>query len=300
MSQKKWTRSSLRHLKTKLTKKGILLSPPTISRLLKKNGYSLRVNSKEKESNANHPDRDKQFKHIERQKKKCQKLRIPIISVDTKKKELIGDFKNNGRDWSQDSDQVNVHDFPSDAIGKAIPYGVYDITQNNGHFSIGISSDTPEFAVDSIVQWWEKTGKKTYAGKNELTILADSGGSNSCRSRVFKKQIQDTLCDKHGLKVTVSHYPRGCSKWNPIEHKLFSYVSINWSGKPLRDYELMLGYIRGTTTQTGLNVEASMLSGEYKTGKRVSDEEMKELNIEKHLCCPQWNYTIKPHGSIMN
>lgn len=299
MTEQKWVRSSLRNLGEKMSHNHIEISAPTISRLLKKHGYSLRVNQKEKESSADHPDRNKQFEHIDEQKRHAETSGSPIISVDTKKKELIGDFKNNGKSWDQEAERVNVHDFPSDAIGKAVPYGIYDEGRNQGHVFVGTSSDTPEFAVNAIQKWWDEIGRIAYPNENELLILGDSGGSNSSRSRVFKKQIQDKLCNQYGLNVTVCHYPRGCSKWNPIEHRLFSHISINWAGKPLRSFDTMLNYIRGTKTKTGLQVGASILGGTYQKGKKVSDKEMSELNLHKHTCCPQWNYIIRPQYNHM-
>jgi len=284
----------LDQLKKELDENGLLISPPTIRRLLKKNNFSLRVNMKNKRSKKNDPDRNRQFEYIKAEKIKYQEKGFPVISVDSKKKELIGDFKNAGRHWCKKADEVYVHDFPGDAIGKAVPYGVYDISQNKGHIFVGVSSDTAEFAVDAIASWWEQEGQLKYPGQNELLILGDSGGSNSCRSRLFKKAIQRKLCDRFSLNVTLSHYPSGCSKWNPIEHRLFSYISINWAGRPLRSYELMLGYMNGTKTRTGLKVRAQMLSGEYKTGNKVSDKELESLNISRHKICPKLNYTIRP------
>lgn len=261
-------------------------------------GYSLRVNRKSIESRGKNPvdpkDRNKQFEHIEKQRKRYAKSGNPVISVDTKKKELIGNFKNQGRSWEKSPVPVNDHDFPSDAIGKAIPYGIYDTQNNRGTIFVGTSHDTPAFAVDSVESWWEKEGKKRYPNADQLLILADSGGSNSSRSRVWKYRLQRKLCDRHGLTVRICHYPPGTSKWNPIEHRLFSEISKNWSGKPLTRYETVLKYIRTTKTSSGLNVKAHYVRKKYKTGERVSNKKMKQINLEKESTLPNWNYTLTP------
>jgi hypothetical protein len=214
--------------------------------------------------------------------------------VDTKKKELIGNFKNAGRSWCQEAEAVNVHDFPQDALGRAVPYGIYELNRNCGFIYIGISSDTPQFAVDAVATWWEHEGSEAFPQADQLLILADAGGSNSYRSRVWKQQLQEQLSDRFGLIVTVCHYPTGCSKWNPVEHRLFSHISLNWIGKPLRTFDTMLAYIRGTTTTTGLTVKAFLVEGVYEKGQKVSDAEMEELNLQCHEVCPNWNYTIRP------
>ena len=242
-----------------------------------------------------HPDRDRQFRYIQKQKGRCLRNRLPVISVDTKHKELIGDFKNSGRTWIRDPIEVNAHDFPQDALCKAAPYGVYDVGRNQGFVHIGISSDTPQFAVDSIRQWWLAHGRKQYDQAGELLILADAGGSNGYRPRHFKQQLQEKIADAFHLKVTVCHFPRGASKWNPVEHRLFGPISCHWAGVPLRSLELLLRLIRTTVTESGLKVCARMTKKIYSTGIRVSDAEMKWLNLRRHAVCPQWNYTIKPH-----
>jgi hypothetical protein len=219
MNQERWTRSSLGKLKDKLSQIGHQLSKPTISRLVKKAGYSLKSNEKQQEAGSEHPDRDVQFEYIKDKREEFRRAGEPIISVDTKKKELIGNYKNNGRDWSQEAEKVNVHDFPSQAQAKAVPFGVYDVNLNQGYMYVGTSSDTPEYAVSCIVRWWEEEGRHDYPEAIRLLILADSGGSNSCLSRVWKFDLQTQLSDRLGLEVTVCHYPRGCSKWNPIEHR---------------------------------------------------------------------------------
>ncbi|MGI0014741.1 MAG: ISAzo13 family transposase [Nitrososphaera sp.] len=294
MSDQKWIRSSLRRLGERLEKIGHQISPPTVGRLLKKLDFSLKVNFKKNESGQDHPARDAQFNFIAEHKSAFEAAGLPIISVDTKKKELIGDFKNAGQTWCQNPEIVNVHDFPHDAIGRSVPYGIYDLTNNRGYVYVGASADTPEFAVNVIARWWQQEGHATYPNAEEILILADAGGSNGCRPRVWKQQIQEQLCDRLGLHVTVCHYPTGCSKYNPIEHRLFSQISINWAGKPLRTFETMLGYIRHTVTTTGLRVKAFLFDGLYEIGKRVSDAEMKTLNLEHHPVCSNWNYTIRP------
>lgn len=295
MSEQKWVRRSLRSLSADLSQVGHDASAPTVSRLLKKHDYSLRVNAKEKESSSQHPDRDAQFRYIETQKQSFAASGDPYISVDTKKKELIGNFKNAGQVWCQEAEVVNVHDFLSDALGRVSPYGIFDIERNEGVVYAGKSADTPEFAVAAISRWWQAYGQAAYPEATRLLILADAGGSNGCRPRLWKEQVQSQLSDALGLSVTVCHYPTGCSKWNPIEHRLFSQISINWAGKPLRTFETMLGLIRGTTTQSGLKVLAHTLEGVFEKGKKVTDAVMKTLNMTHHETCPQWNYTIHPH-----
>jgi hypothetical protein len=277
-----------------LKETGHSASPPTIRRLLKARNYSLRGNRKNREAGADHPDRNVQFEYIERQKQAVKSTEGPILSVDTKKKELIGNFKNAGRTWTKASTEVNVHDFPSEAVGRAVPYGIYDLTRNVGSIFLGDSADTPEFAVEALVAWWEREGKRLYSPTAPWLILADGGGSNGCRPRNWKKQLQEKLCDRLGVTVTVCHYPTGCSKWNPIEHRLFGPISGNWAGEPLTSFEKMAALIEGTTTQTGLQVRAQRLEGKYEKGQKVSDEEMAALQLERHDICPNWNYTLRP------
>jgi hypothetical protein len=300
MGSRKWLRSSLRKLSQRLAHMGHAASAPTVSRLLKKHDYAPRVNAKEKEAGSQPPDRDMQFQYIEAQKQAFAAAGCPIISVDTKKKELIGDFKNAGQVWCQHPIEVNVHDFPGDALGRAVPYGIYDLQRNHGAVYVGASGDTPEFAVRAITQWWEHIGRMAYPQAMQLLILADAGGSNGCRPRLWKEQLQSQVSDRLGLSVTVCHYPTGCSKWNPIEHRLFSHITLNWAGQPLRTFETMLGYLRDTTTTTGLQVIANLIEGVYQTGKRVADAVMQTLHVEHHVVCPQWNYTIRPraHGAL--
>jgi hypothetical protein len=294
----KWLRSSLRKLSRRLSDAGHKVSPPTVGRLLKKLGYSLKANVKKK-TGQEHPERNKQFEYIEAQKQAFKAAGLPIISVDTKNKELIGDFKNAGQAWCQEPECVNVHDFPQEALVRAVPYGIYDLEHNDGHIYVGTSADTPQFAVEAIAAWWQNEGRVIAPQAAQLLILADAGGSNGYRPRLWKQQLQEQLGDRLGLTVTVCHYPTGCSKWNPIEHRLFSHISINWAGKPLRTLDTMLAYIRGTTTITGLTVKAFLLEGDYETGQSVSDAEMERLNLERHAVCPNWNYTIRPRSGIV-
>lgn len=294
MGKRKWGWSSLRHLSQRLAQAGHAVSAPTVSRLLQKHDYALRVNAKEKEGRSHHPDRATQFRYIEAQKQAFAAAGSPIISVDTKKKELIGDFKNAGQAWCQQPEEVNVHDFLTDALGRAAPYGIFDLQRNEGAVYVGASADTAECAVTAIAHWWADSGRLAYPEASDLLILADAGGSNGCRPRRWKAQLQRQLSDRLGLSVTVCHSPTGCSKWNPIEHRLFSQISLNWAGKPLRTFETMLGYIRDTTTTTGLRVTASLLDGVYQTGKRVATAVMKTPRVEPHGVCPRCNSTIRP------
>src|SRR5262249_49881718 len=221
---------------------------------------------------------------------------LPIISVDTKKRELIGNFRNNGRAWAREAQEVDEHDFPSQAECSALPFGVYDTTRNAGYVVVGLSHNTPEFAVSTIAKWWQEVGHAGYPQAAHVLILADGGGSNGSRSRAWRTNLQGNLCDRFQLTASVCHYPPGCSKWNPVEHRLFSQISRNWEGKPLRTLGIMLGYIRGTTTTTGLTVQAHLDENTYCQGQKVSREEMGRLNIERHDTCPEWNYTIRPRN----
>jgi hypothetical protein len=297
LGEQKWVRSSLRRLSARLGSEGHPASPPTVARLLGKLKYALHVNAKKLEARADRPDRQTQFEQIATQRAAFAAAGQPIISVDTKKKELIGNFKNSGATWSQEATAVNVHDFLQDALGRAVPYGIYEPLRNEGTVYVGQSADTPQFAVDVIARWWQERGCRHYPQGQQLLILADGGGSNAYRSRLWKQQIQEQLCDRHGLTVTVCHYPTGCSKWNPVEHRLFGPISLNWAGKPLLTWETMLAYIRGTTTATGLAVHACLHEGVYKTGSTVADAEMETLNIERHIVCPNWNYTLRPRSA---
>jgi len=293
-SEQKWVRSSLRQLSGRLAGAGHAASPPTVARLLRTLDYALHVNAKQREARANHPERDRQFGYIDRQRAAFEQAGLPQISVDTKKKELIGDFKNPGRAWSREPAAVNVHDFRGDSLGRAAPYGIYDPTRNRGTVYVGQSADTPRFAVTAIARWWQEEGQAAYPQADRLLVLADAGGSNGCSPRRWKQQLQEQLSDRFGLSVTVCHYPTGCSKWNPVEHRLFSEISGNWAGQPLRTWETLLACIRGTTTSTGLEVRAYLDDRVYRTGETVSKAEMATLNLERHAVCPTWNYTIRP------
>lgn len=294
MSDQKWVRSSLRQVSRRLTAAGHPVSHQTVGRLLKDLNYALHVNAKKIEASAAHPDRDTQFAYIAAQRHVFQAGEQPIISVDTKKKELIGSFKNAGQAWSREAEEVNVHDFRAEGLGRAVPYGIYDVVANRGSVYVGSSSDTPQFAVEAIARWWEGSGRAAYPEADRVLILADGGGSNGCRPRSWKQQLQERVCDRLGLTVTVCHYPTGCSKWNPIEHRLFSQISLNWAGKPLRTWETVLGYLRQTTTATGLTVDACLREGTYPTGQTVADAEMAALRLDRHDVCPIWNYTLRP------
>ncbi len=294
MTSQIWVRSSLRSIRDRLAAVGHPVSAPTVGRLLKDLGYSLRVNSKKIEASSNHPDRDQQFDYIAVQRAAFTVAKLPILSIDAKKKELVGDFKNAGRAWVLEPTAVNVHDFPGDALGRAVPYGVYDLANNRGLIYLGTSGDTPAFAADAIAAWWQADGQVSWPSSDHFLLLADAGGSNSCRTRAWKERLQVQICDRFGLTVTVCHYPTGCSKWNPIERRLFSHISHNWAGVPLRTWDTLLAFIRGTTTAPGLTVQAIFQDGDYPTGQTVSDAEMAALRIEPHAICPQWNYTIRP------
>lgn len=293
MGNGKWLNCRLADVKERLDEQGHRVSRPVISRLLKKHNYRLRANVK-RLTGGQHPDRDRQFKYIYKQRTVHQAAGHPVISADAKKKELVGNFKNPGQIWCQEPELVNVHDFAQDAVGRAVPYGVYDLQHNQGTVYVGQSADTPTFAVDNIAHWCQTELPTRFPNATRLLIEVDSGGSNSCRSRVWKRDLQEKVADRWGLTVTVCHYPTGASKWNPIEHRLFSEISKTWAGCPLRSFDDVLHYIRDTKTQTGLTVQAHLITETYETGVKVPDKEMDDLNIEYHNVCPQWNYTIRP------
>ena len=258
-------------------------------------GYSLKANErKQGQSRPNCPERDEQFRYIASQREAFITAGVPIISVDTKKKELIGNFRQKGKLWCKKAEEVDEHDFPSACGCRAVPFGVYDLIRNKGHVYIGVSNDTPEFAVVSIARWWDQQGRTAYPRADRLLILADGGGSNGCRNRSWKCNLQARFSDRFGMTVTVCHYPTGCSKWNPVEHRLFSYISRNWEGKPLRSLGIMLGYIRGTKTEPGLEVTAEVDENFYKRSVPCSHKEVDQLSLKTHDVCPQWNYTITP------
>jgi hypothetical protein len=296
MGQTKFVRRSLRALSIDLAAHGYAACPTTVARLLRGQGYSPRVNVK-RFTGPDHPDRDRQFRNIEEWVAIFEELGQPIISVDAKKKELIGDFKNPGTVWCLEPEEVNVYDFIADAECRATPYGIYDLTAGRGHVCVGTSADTPAFAVEAIRSWWGRYGCKRYRGAEELLILADGGGSNGHRPRLWKAALQEQIADRYGLHVTVCHYPTGASKWNPVEHRLFAPISTNWAGQPLRSLEVMLGWVRGTEVG-GAGVTASLDWAEYSTKVKVPDAVMRRLDLERHEVCPEWNYTISPRRTL--
>ncbi len=296
MASTKYCRRSLRHLSAALADLGHAACPATVANLLREQDYALHVNIKRFTGPA-HADRDLQFLYLGDWVDLFTLAGLPIISVDTKKKELIGNFANAGATWSLQGDEVNAHDFRQDALCRAAPYGIYDYLANRGHVVVGTSADTPAFAVDAIAAWWRGFGAKRYLEATDLLVLADAGGSNGCRPRLWKQRLQTHLADLFGLEVTVCHYPTGASKWNPVEHRLFGPISTNWAGTPLRSLEVMLRCLRGTKTEKGLRVTAEINRRSYQTGIKISTAQMHALRIEHHATCPQWNYTIFPRGA---
>lgn len=295
MGEQKWVRRSLRQLSRAMRVAGHTASPPTLARLRGARKYSLKANVKQR-AGKEHPDRDTQFGGIAARKEEFFRAGLPVISVDTKKQELIGNFKQAGRQWRRAPHAVLVHDFPEDGDGRALPYGIDDLARNQGAVYVGRSADTPRFAVDAIVAWWQEQGQPAYGAADRILILADAGGSNSCHFRMWQHQLQTELTDRLGLTVTVSHYPAHGSKGNPIEHRLFSFISLNWAGQPLRSFDTLLATIRGATTRTGLTVTARLLAGVFRTGETVSDAAMRALHLEHHPICPTWNDTLRPRS----
>ena len=293
-SDLRWTSKSMGKIAAALNKQEHIVSPDTIGRLLLAQGYSLQSNRKRFEGKQ-HPDRDGQFKHIAATVKDCHDRHQPVISVDTKKKELIGNFKNGGREVELKGTpiEVNVYDFVNKELGKAIPYGVYDILRNEGWVSVGIDHDTAQFAVTSIRTWWEKMGQERYPQATELLITADGGGSNGRRIKLWKVELQK-LADELGLTIRVCHFPPGTSKWNKIEHRMFSFISKNWRGKPLLDRATVINLIANTRTKTGLRIEAGLDTNTYRTKIKVPDEEMKKLNLHREEFHGEWNYRLEP------
>jgi len=283
-------RSRLRGLSKNLNGRAC---PTTLGRLLRDQKLGLRSHRKVLHTGQQHVERDRQFRHIDEQRQNFRHSGDPRISVDTKKKELIGQFKNPGQTWCREAEKVNDHDFPKDAEGRAVPYGVYDPERNEGHVCVTISSDTADLAVDAIHDWW-RLNQPHYPKAKRLMIEADSGGSNGARSRRYKKRLQD-FADESGLEVTVCHYPAGTSKWNPIEHRLFSQIAKTWAGHMLSTLLILLAFIRRTTTTTGLKVTATHFERTYPTGLKVSKAEFKAIQLTRDEVCPQWNYTIRPH-----
>jgi hypothetical protein len=294
----KWTRKTTRKVARELRRLNIRISAKTVGRLLKEMGFSLRVNHKTLESGNKNPPprrvRNRQFKYINQKRQEFASLGMPIISVDAKKKEKVGKFKNPGVSWQQKPHLVNDHDFPNDAVGMAILYGIYDTEANLGFVAVGRSYETPAFAVDGIALWWKRCGRTMYPKADELLILADCGGGNSARARAWKYHLQHHLCNPYGLTVTVCHFPPGASKWNPIEHHLFSHISNNWAGIPLESYETVVKYISTTKTSTGLRVRAQSVRKNYEKGEEISKSEMADLLLTPHKTLPGWNYTLAP------
>jgi Rhodopirellula transposase DDE domain len=294
MSPLRWTCKSTTQLARELTDRGHRVSPSTVGRLLKAAGYSLQSNRKTKDG-ASHPDRDAQFEHINATVLASQGRGQPVISVDTKKKELVGEFKNGGREWRPkgDPEGVRIHDFMDKDLGKAIPYGVSDLTANRGWVSVGIDHDTPRFAAGAIRRWWLKMGSARYPEARELLITADGGGSNGSRCRLWKVALQD-LADQLGIPVAVCHFPPGTSKWNKIEHRMFCHITQNWRGRPLVSHEVILNLIAGTSTRGGLTIQAELDTATYPTGVKVSDEELAAVMMEPNDFHGNWNYRIGP------
>ena len=292
-----WTGQHLEAISAQLSRLGLWVCPNTVRRLLDRLGYALRANRKSL-SGPQSPQRERQFRYLNRKRSQFVRQALPVISVDTKKKELVGRFKNAGRVWSQAAVPVNDHDFRSQAKGVAIPRGLYDPQANRGSVLVGTSHDTPEFAVDAIVYWWRAEGRRRYAHAAQLLILADSGGSNGARCRLWKYALQEKLVDHYQLCVTVCHYPTGTSKWNPVEHRLFGEIAKHWAGQPLVDYPTVVRLIGGTRTKTGLKVSCRLVTTDYATGRKVTNQQMAGLNLQKHAVLPDWNYTLRPRQNL--
>jgi hypothetical protein len=290
----RWTCKSTAKLAEELTRQNHPVTDRTVAMLLKQGGYSLQANRKTREGSS-HPDRNAQFEYINRKVVAFQKRQQPVVSVDTKKKELVGEFKNPGEEWQPKGqpEKVNVHDFPDKKLGKAIPYGVYDLACNEGWVSVGIDHDTAEFACTSIKRWWNEMGSARFPRATELLITADGGGSNSSRNRLWKKSLQ-SLADELGITLNVCHFPPGTSKWNKIEHRLFCFITKNWRGRPLTTYEVIVNLIASTTTKTGLIVRAALDPHQYETGIEVSNDELEHLSIVPAKFHGEWNYSVEP------
>jgi hypothetical protein len=298
MTGLRWTRKTTQKLANWLSANGQQVSANTVARLLRKMNFALRTNRKCIESGGRKKvkpkDRDRQFKYINRMRRRFAQRGLPVISIDAKKRELVGPFLNRGRTWSRETRDVYDHDFPSDARGVGIPHSIFDTQRNRGSVCIGTSHETPALAVDHLTRWWRSEGQKAYPKANELLILADCGGSNAARSRVFKWRLHQQLCVECQIKVTLCHFPPGASKWNPIEHRMFSHIQGNWAGRPLDSYEVMLKYCRNTRTSKGLKVTAHLARKVYENGERVPDKKLRMLPIERAKTFPNWNYSILP------
>jgi hypothetical protein len=295
MSALRWTCKSTRELARALSRQGHAISPRTVGRLLKGAGYSLQSNRKTREG-ANHPDRNAQFEHINATVRGFSLREQPVISIDTKKKELVGAFRNGGREWQPrgEPDEVLVHDFLDKNLGKAIPYGVYDLTRNQGWVSVGIDHDTAHFAAEAVWRWWKKMGRRCHPGAHELLIMADGGGSNGNRCRLWKVALQ-RLADRLDLPVHVCHFPPGTSKWNKIEHRMFCHITQNWRGRPLISHQVIINLIANTTTQQGLKIKAQLDRGTYPTGIKVTDEQLASVNLRPATFHGEWNYCVLPN-----
>jgi hypothetical protein len=300
MSYLLWTNKSTRNLADELARQGYPVSHVTVARCLRELGYSLQANVKTIEG-TQHPDRDAQFRYLNHQVRGFVRCHDPVVSVDTKKKELVGAFENRGRRWQPvgDPEAVNVHDFPAQGIGKAIPYGTYDVTRDEAVVNVGITHETAEFAVESIRRWWHLLGRKAYPKARRLLICADAGGSNGTRLRAWKVHLQ-ALADRLGMAIWVCPYPPGTSKWNKVEHRLFSFISMNWRGRPLLSYEAVVNLIGGTTTKSGLRVKALLDTREYEPGQKITDEEMRKLRLKPHRFHGDWNYTLQPRSNALS
>ena len=296
MSPLRWTTKSTRNLAAELTRQGHRVGADTVGDLLRAEGFSLQGNAKTIEGQR-HPDRDAQFRYINEQVKAHQDTADPVISVDTKKKELVGEFKNAGRQWRPKSEPTatRTHDFPGDSAGKAVPYGVYDLTANAGWVSVGTDHDTAAFAAESIRRWWKAAGSSDYPLARRLLITADAGGSNGYRTRAWKAELA-ALAAETGLEITCCHFPPGTSKWNKVEHRLFSHITMNWRGRPLTSHEVIVQTIAATTTRTGLRVRAELDASSYDTGVKVSDRQMDALPLTRHDWHGDWNYTLRPEA----
>jgi hypothetical protein len=296
MSPLLWTCKSTRHLAEALGAMGHDVSHQTVARLLSESGYNLQADRKTEEG-KDHPDRDAQFEHINRKVRSFQRRGQPVVSVDTKKKELVGNYKNPGREWEPEGRprRVKSKDFPDKVLGEVAPYGVYDQTVNEGWVNVGITHDTAEFAVESIRRWWSRMGRPVYPEAKELLVTADSGGSNGSRSRLWKVCLQE-LADELGLKISVCHFPPGTSKWNKIEHRMFCHITENWRGRPLVSHEVVVNLIGSTRTRTGLRIQAELDTNSYETGVKVTNKELEAVRLKKDKFHGEWNYTILPHS----
>ena len=291
MSGVRWTRKSTRHLAQETDRQGHGISRGTVGRLLREMGFSLRANVKTL-SGPRHPDRETQFITIGKKRKSLERKGMPILSVDTKKKEIIANYANGGKIWRDQPIKVADHDFPHPHLGRAIPYGIYDVGRNHGRVVVGTSAQTASFGVDALMEWYRRDGRRMYPRADEVLILCDNGGCNGSKNRLWKYELQ-RFADQSGLAVHVAHYPPGASKWNPIEHRLFSFISKNWAGQPMSSYEKMLNFLRTTTTRTGLSVRANLLAKHYETGIKITDEELAGIDLRPGRVLSHWNYTIR-------